>query len=109
MSTPAPSPQSPVVTSTIRNITPVIVAALVYALAKANIKIDSTTLSVIVNSALSAVAGTAFTFVGRWLESNKATWWGRLFLLAKAPAYSPAPAPQPAPVVVTSPESPPAQ
>ena len=71
-----------------------------YALAKANIKIDSTTLSVTVSSVIAAAAGTVFKLAGAWLEAHKGSWWGKLFLIAKAPAYSNAPAPQPAPVVV---------
>lgn len=90
MTTPTPSP---VVTSTVRTITPVVVAALVYALAKANIKIDSTTLSVIVNSAVSAVVATGYTYAVRWLETFKSSKWGRLFLIAKQPSYPPVVAP----------------
>lgn len=103
MSTPAAAPQSPVVTSTVRTITPVVVAALVYALAKANIKIDDTALSVIVNSAVSAVVAAGYTYAVRWLETFKSSKWGRLLLIAKAPAYAPGPAPAPAPTVITGP------
>lgn len=101
MSTPAPSPQSPVVTSTVRTLTPLVLGAIVYALSKANIKIDNTALDVVVNSAVSTVVAAGYTFAVRWLETFKSSKWGRLFLIAKAPAYAPGPAPQPAPSNVT--------
>lgn len=99
--TPTPSP---VVTATVRTITPVIVAALVYALAKANIKIDNTLVSVVVNSVVSAVAATGYKFAVSWLETVKSSKWGRLFFIAKAPVYPPTPTPV-EPTEVTQPLS----
>lgn len=99
MSTPAQSPQSPVVTSVVRGITPWVLAGIAYALAKANIKIDNTYLDVTVNTVLSTIVAAGYTYAVRWLETFKSSKWGRLFLIAKAPAYAPGPAPQPAPVI----------
>lgn len=109
MSIPAPPPlnlpkQPPaVVISAVRGLTPAIVTGLGYALAKANVHLDDPTLALAVNTVMAAALGSLWTVVVRLLETRVAPWWGRLFIIPKAPAYSPGVGPQLAPVVVEPP------
>jgi hypothetical protein len=98
MATPGPPPaeSSPpaVLVSVVRNVTPVIITAVTYALARSNIHLLNNAIAeTVINTLLSAFVGLLWTAVFRWLESHKSTWWGRAFLIASAPAYSAVPAP----------------
>jgi hypothetical protein len=97
---PPTNTQSPVVTSTVRTITPIVVAAIVYALTKANIHLDNNTVNIFVSGIVSSVVAGAYTYVVRWLETFKSSKWGKLFIIAKTPTYASTPAP--APVVTTA-------
>jgi hypothetical protein len=86
---PVESGPPAVLTSVVRNVTPVAVTAVTYALARSNIHLlDNAIAETIINTLLSAIVGLAWTAVFRWLESHKSSWWGRAFLIASAPAYS---------------------
>lgn len=95
-----PVTQSPIFISAVRTFSPVLVAAVVALLAHANVHVDVTWLNAVITTAITSAAATAYVVVGRWLETNKNKWWGKLFFfIAKAPTYDP---PAPAPVLVTT-------
>lgn len=109
MSIPAPPPlnlpkQPPaVLIGYVRNITPWLVGAFAAPLAKANIHLNAAWETNAISGAL-GIGATSLWYVGvRLLETRVAPWWGRLFIIPKAPAYSPGVGPQLAPVVVEVP------